>query len=507
MLASNLVEDASVDEPRMFGRYRVTGTLGAGGMGEVYAAIDDVLGREVAVKTLRGNESGLAARLADERFRQEARAIAALSHPGVVQVFDLDLSAEPPYIVMERVVGPSLKERIAETPLAPAELRALGIQIAGALAAAHATGILHRDVKPANILAASGGVWKLADFGVAHIPDSELTMTGQFVGSPVYAPPEALVRGISGPPGDVFGLGAALYQAATGRWPRAEATSGALLAPLPPIAELAPELPVDLAQVIDRAVAVEPDDRPTAEQLAEQLAVADPDTIANAPAAAAPDPGKRAVVSGPTMDPAFVDPAAAVRLGTAPTVIAPPPRSRRTAWIVGALLVIGVAIVVLLGRATSGSGGSTADDTSTNDRVTKPREGTRPPKRPRTDKPHEGKKHGHEGKGAAPVTDPDFADDTGGGDDEIGVAAPAITNSDDHARRDWDKVIDKLAKRDTHEARKKLDEFERKWGESEETRALRDRIDTFPDVHDRDPMPPEEGPILHPGEAADHHED
>jgi len=102
-----------VADPHSFGRYRVTGTLGAGAMGEVYAAIDEVLGREVAVKTLRGHPSELAARVLDERFRLEARAIAALHHPGVVQVFDIDLSADPPYLVMERVAGPSLRERLA----------------------------------------------------------------------------------------------------------------------------------------------------------------------------------------------------------------------------------------------------------------------------------------------------------------------------------------------------------------------------------------------------------
>jgi serine/threonine-protein kinase len=146
-----------VAEAHAFGRYRVTGTLGAGGMGEVFAAVDEVLGREVAVKTLRGKHDGLAARLLDERFRQEARAIAALAHPGVVQVFDIDLAAEVPYIVMERVAGPSLKERLEHGPLDLAELRALGIQIGRALAAAHAAGIVHRDVKPANILSAGGG--------------------------------------------------------------------------------------------------------------------------------------------------------------------------------------------------------------------------------------------------------------------------------------------------------------------------------------------------------------
>src|SRR5688572_31858631 len=118
-------------------------------MGEVYEAIDDVLGREIAIKTLRG-ESGSTARFIDDRFRNEARAIAQFSHPGVVQVFDIDLSADPPYLVMERVAGPSLSERLKAGPLTADEVVALGIQIARALAAAHNAGVVHRDVKPSN---------------------------------------------------------------------------------------------------------------------------------------------------------------------------------------------------------------------------------------------------------------------------------------------------------------------------------------------------------------------
>jgi serine/threonine protein kinase len=252
-----------------FGRYRVTKTLGTGAMGEVYEAIDDVLGREVAIKTLR-SENGVTARFIDDRFRNEARAIAQFSHPGVVQVFDIDLTADPPYLVMERVSGPALSQRIAEGALSLGDLLPLGIQIARALAAAHAAGVVHRDVKPSNILGAGAG-WKLADFGVAHVPDSSLTMTGQFVGSPAYAPPEALVKGVSTPAGDVYGLGATLYEAATGRWPRKEA-QGALLAPVPPLAQLAPHLPGHVATAIDRAVSLEAEQRPTASQLADLLA-------------------------------------------------------------------------------------------------------------------------------------------------------------------------------------------------------------------------------------------
>ncbi len=264
---------ASVEEARRFGRYRVTGTLGAGAMGEVFSAVDDVLGREVAVKTLKGHRNGLAARMLDDRFRNEARAIASLVHPGVVAVFDIDLACDPPYLVMERVAGPSLKDRLATGPLSLHEVRALGIQIARALAAAHALRIIHRDVKPANILAAGEGTWKLADFGVAHVPDSSLTMTGQFVGSPAYAPPEALVRGQCDSEGDVYGLGATLYQAAAGRWPRLdEGPSGVLIPVVPPLASIAPHVPVELAEAIDRAIAVDPGARPSASDLADALA-------------------------------------------------------------------------------------------------------------------------------------------------------------------------------------------------------------------------------------------
>ena len=261
--------------PVRFGRYRVTSTLGTGAMGEVYLAIDDVLGREVAIKTLRGGATGMGARLLDERFRQEARAIAQLAHPAVVQVFDLDPTADPPYLVMERVEGPSLKERLAELggKLAVSDVVALGIQIANALAAAHERGIVHRDVKPANILVARAGMWKLADFGVAHVPDSSLTITGQFVGSPAYAPPEALVAGVASPAGDVYGLGATLYQAIAGSWSRLDGTSAsALLAPIPPLKGVAPHVPDELAAAIDRAVAMDAADRPTAVQLAAALA-------------------------------------------------------------------------------------------------------------------------------------------------------------------------------------------------------------------------------------------
>ncbi len=386
----------------------MTSTIGAGAMGEVFAATDDVLGREVAVKILRAQRTGVAARMVDDRFRQEARAIASLSHPGVVQVFDIDLTADPPYLVMERVAGPSLKERMAEGRLSANELRALGIQIGRALGAAHAQKIIHRDVKPANILAAGPGTWKLADFGVAHVPDSSLTMTGQFVGSPAYAPPEALVRGQCEAEGDVFGLGASLYQAAAGTWPRLEGTTGGLLAPIPPIASVVPGLPEDIAAIIDRAVAIDSAHRPTANDLADALA-------------------------GSTSSPGATPAHGASLIGLPPVA---PARAqvRWQPWALGAGALVLVAVLAAKCSA---------------------------PQQPSS----------MGAPGAMPAAQ-----------GPLEIATPPMR--DGKAAKDWNKVLDHLERGKFSDARKKLGEWERKHGATEETEALRRQLDAM--GHDRD---------------------
>jgi eukaryotic-like serine/threonine-protein kinase len=428
-----------------FGRYRVTGTLGKGAMGEVHLAVDEVLGREVAVKTLKGGAEGLAARLLDERFRQEARAIASLAHPGVVQVFDIDVNAEPPYIVMERVSGPSLKERLAERPLSDRELRALGIQIANALAAAHAAGIVHRDVKPANILAAGEGTWKLADFGVAHVPDSALTMTGQFVGSPAYAPPEALLRGQLEPAGDIYGLGATLYQAIAGRWPRSDSTSGALLAPVPPLAMLAPNVSPQVAELIDRAVAMEPEARPSASDFASALARA-----ATQPSAIQPTPVPRSSTGEATAVLGGTQPAGtqfvASSPGTqfvasvpgAPAIALPAPPRQPRSWQKYAFLGATVLVIILIAVS---------------------RQSPSPPSVKDRDEPI-------------------LAPPQPVGPQTIRAEQPPLR--DHKAAKDWGKIIEKLQDQKFGEARDKLDEFERKHGESPETRSLAAQLDSLP---------------------------
>ena len=366
-----------MSDERRFGRYRVTRTLGEGAMGEVYEAIDDTLGREVAIKTLK-SRSGAFARLYDERFRQEARAIAQLSHPNVVQVFDLDLAADPPFLVMERVAGPPLDDVLERGPVSIEMLIPLGIQIARALAAAHAAGIVHRDVKPANILGAGLGAWKLADFGVARVPDSSLTITGQFVGSPAYAAPEALVQGISEPAGDVYALGATLYEAVAGKWPRI-AASGALLAPVPPLRDHAPHVSRAVAAAIDRAVAFDASARPTAAELAELLAhAASADPLAHPPAA----------------------------------------RVRWKPWAIGAALLLVVAIVA------EGRDGARHDDAGTRDAI---------------------------------------HDDTGAVDDD--------------SARDWQHVRDEVDHGHYDQARHHLDDWERRYGSTPDSRELREHLD------------------------------
>jgi tRNA A-37 threonylcarbamoyl transferase component Bud32 len=249
--------------PARFGRYEVVRALGGGAMGEVYQARDAALGRDVAIKVMR-RAPGVAAELFRARFDAEARALAALRHPAVVAIYDVGWEADDPYLVMELVPGGSLRDRLERGPLADDEARALAQAIAGALAAAHGAGILHRDVKPANVLGAPGE-WKLADFGIAHVPGSELTLTGQFLGTPAYAAPEALGEGLHTPAADLWGLGATLYAAMTGAPPYGGSLGAAGTTSHAPLASR--RAPSPLVRVVDELLARDPAARPSAAQV------------------------------------------------------------------------------------------------------------------------------------------------------------------------------------------------------------------------------------------------
>jgi hypothetical protein len=265
-----------------FGRFVTSDVLGSGAMGTVYRAHDERLGRDVAIKTLTSSgELGVR-----ERFLREARAIGAVHHSNILAVHDVGEEDSTPYLVMELAAGGSLRERVKAGPLDPAIVRDVGVQIARALGAAHAAGIVHRDVKPANILcmsprdvSSSGtqpATWKLADFGIAHVPDSTLTMTGQFLGSPSYAAPESLRAGQFGPASDVYSLGATLYEALAGSPPHGDHDMQSIIRKLEqeptPLAMRVPAAPRSLADAIMAALARDPAQRPTADALARMLA-------------------------------------------------------------------------------------------------------------------------------------------------------------------------------------------------------------------------------------------
>ncbi|MET9271985.1 serine/threonine-protein kinase [Kribbella sp. NPDC003557] len=254
-------------------RYRLGASLGRGGMGEVYRATDETLGREVAVKLmLRSGENTSAV----ERFQREARAAARLTDPHIVAVYDFGQYDDTFYLVMELVEGRSVAAELAESGSLSWE-RAITIveQAAVGLAAAHAQNVVHRDIKPSNLLVTADGTVKVADFGIAHLPGAEtqeLTVTGEILGSPHYLAPER-ARGLQGgPESDVYALGCVLYQLVTGRPPFVGDHPTAVLyqhvdtPPVPP-AQLRPELAGPYDGVLLRMLAKAPEDRPTAEQL------------------------------------------------------------------------------------------------------------------------------------------------------------------------------------------------------------------------------------------------
>ena len=206
------------------GRYRLEELLGRGGMGVVWRATDQLLGRGVAVKELPFDDTLTAAdaRRQRERTLREARALAQLSHPNIIVVHDVVEDDERPYIVLELIDGPSLAERMAaDGPVDAAEAARIGVDLLGALRAAHAAGVLHRDLKPANVLLENGtDRVLLTDFGIAQIDgDAAITRTGEVVGSVDYLAPERVRGHDPGPASDLWALGATLYTAVEGMSP------------------------------------------------------------------------------------------------------------------------------------------------------------------------------------------------------------------------------------------------------------------------------------------------
>jgi eukaryotic-like serine/threonine-protein kinase len=310
------------------GRYRVERTLGHGGMATVVLARDEELDRPVAIKLL-AEQLALDASLR-ERFLREARLAAALAHPNVVQVFDAGEDGSRPYIVMECVDGETLADLLARRSRLPwREAVALALQACAGLQHAHDAGLVHRDVKPQNLLLRSDGTLKLVDFGIARAAEAtRLTQAGTILGTAAYLSPEQAAGEEVTAAADVYSLGAVLYELLTGRTPYTFETLAELAyrqshESIAPIGELAPDVPTAVEDLVMRCLARNPAYRPaSAAEVARALAAADPSAR-----------------------------------GTAVTEPLPqrPARRRRLprAWIAGAVVVLTAAVIGLAALATA----------------------------------------------------------------------------------------------------------------------------------------------------------
>ncbi|MCX5174961.1 serine/threonine protein kinase [Streptomyces virginiae] len=377
------------------GRFELVAPLGSGGMGTVWRARDIALHREVALKEVRPPDPATAAAqpgLADqmrERAVREARALARLAHPHVVTIHHIVEPAEGtdghPWIVMEMVRGGSLHDRLESGPMPPGEVVRLGLDVLSALRAAHAEGVLHRDVKPANVLLRPSGSAVLTDFGIAALHDSTgLTSTGVLIGSPEYIAPER-VRGEEGlAASDLWSLGMLLYVAAEGVHPLRRATSLATVVavldePIP-----APVRSGPLAPVLERLLVRDPAARPDGAQLEQLLRDASAALGSGHAAGAAPAVSVPAVPAapaapgqygpyggpyGPPTPPPFGQGGSPYGAPTTPVPLTNAPR-RRPALIGAALTVVLAAAVV--GIVQWMPDGNSGDDDAADSRATRP---------------------------------------------------------------------------------------------------------------------------------------
>src|ERR1700722_20410175 len=250
------------------GRYRLGTLLGRGGMSDVFRAVDEVNSTDVAIKIVRSPDREYAQRLA-----QEAQALRRFSHPGLVQLYESGVNGDMAYLVMEFVDGPSLDQLLRQGPLTTAETAALGSSRADALAYAHAQGVVHRDVKPANVLLGPDGLARLTDFGIARLVDeSTLTLTGTMLGTATYMAPEQLENHAVGPSADVFSLGIVLLECLTGERVFAGTPSEVLARRMAGPVSVPDSLPVPWKLLLTGMLATAPEDRLSALDVSTMLA-------------------------------------------------------------------------------------------------------------------------------------------------------------------------------------------------------------------------------------------
>jgi serine/threonine protein kinase/cytoskeletal protein RodZ len=356
-----------------FGRYEVIDELGRGAMGVVYRARDTEIGRTVAIKViLTANASPQDIAKYKQRFRREAQAAGRLSHPGIVTIHDIaEDDAGQPYIVMEYIEGKPLNVLLSPAAQVPFDrLLDLGIQVAQALDFAHQRGVVHRDIKPQNILVTQDGRAKIADFGIARMEGPELTQEGASIGTPSYMSPEQFRGGAIDGRTDIFSLGAVLYWMCTGQKPFPGDTvtitsfQVAFENPAPPsLAKVG--LPKDLDEIISRCLAKNPSDRyATCGELATDLEAvkagrplptwlgAPPDRTAHSPL---PSPKVEPTRSGDTVEVQSRAVSAGQARGAIPTTppgrgLPAPTRKRNLT-----LLLAAAGVVVLLALVAAGA--------------------------------------------------------------------------------------------------------------------------------------------------------
>jgi tRNA A-37 threonylcarbamoyl transferase component Bud32 len=343
-------------------RYRLVRRIAAGGMGEVWEADDTVLGRRVALKVLV--EELANDHRATRRFVREARATARLDHPNVARVYDFGRHGGAPFLVMELLEGETLAHRVAAGPLPPAEAARVAAAVADALDAAHQRGIVHRDVKPSNVMLTPDGDVKVMDFGIAAAADETHSTTGSGLYATVaYVSPERVAGRPATPASDVYSLGAVLYELLCGRppftgGPPALVARAHLQDPPVPVRQLAPWVPARLAEACEAALAKDPARRPSsAAAFASRLRAA----------AAAVAGGRLEEDAGPEPTRAL-PPAEAVPSPAAATVQVGPGRPRwrrhrrRVTVLLGAVLVALLALVAVreLGEEPAGKRGPAA---------------------------------------------------------------------------------------------------------------------------------------------------